>query len=203
MIKSLNKTLVTYSDIEDIIDECIIYDKPFTFVCDEDLAEYTTCFIKEEYGIEVEDSDLYECDEYYVSFIPGKNDEPAILFCENAIGNNGEYLLDDAYGNYYVFTDMTEEEAKKKLLAGDYGFYELNEECDGDCENCQYEEENNDDEIEEIIQLIENYADAIENDDSECGCFLRNTLLDLFCLGKRIGYQDARDEFRCFLEDTE
>jgi len=210
MIKNIDKTLVTYSDIEDIIDDCILNDKPFTFVCDEDLAEYVVCFIEEEFGIEVEDSELYEADEYYVTFIPGENGEPAILFCEDARCRNGEYKTDDGYSNYYVFTDMSEIEARNKLLAGNYGFYEVvddeedifeeNNKCDGNCEYCNLNYED-DDETEVINEILDNFADEIINGGCMCEDCLKETLRDLFDFGRRTGYQDAKDEIQCFVEE--
>jgi hypothetical protein len=101
--------------------------------------------------------------------------------------------------------EVTEEEYDEELELEEVDDDELVEDnelveecCDGDCENC---DEVIDEETEVIIEIIENYADTIEESECSCGCFLRNTLLDLFNLGRRIGWKDHRDYIKELNED--
>ena len=70
---------------------------------------------------------------------------------------------------------------------------------DMDCGNCIYNQEDISDELLETVKLIENYAFRIENVECDCNGCLRNVLYELFCVGKNIGFGDAKDAMGKFL----
>ena len=70
---------------------------------------------------------------------------------------------------------------------------------DMDCGNCIYNKEEISDELLETVNLIEDYAQKIENAECDCGACLRNILYELFCVGKGIGFDDAKDAMSEFL----
>jgi hypothetical protein len=99
---------------------------------------------------------------------------------------------------------MTEGEARKKLLVGDYGFYELveedEEECDGDCENCI--ECDLTDEEKEVVNLIDSYVEKVQETGGCPGCIF-DILLEGFYQGRDIGYEDCKEQFRCYIDDLD
>lgn len=74
--------------------------------------------------------------------------------------------------------------------------YIIVDEC-CECEICCCEEEFSD-EDKAIINLIEEYATEVENG-CECGCALRNILMDSFLTGRSIGSEEMKDSMREFL----
>jgi len=68
-----------------------------------------------------------------------------------------------------------------------------------DCGNCIYNQEEISDELLETVKLIESFAQKIENAECDCGACLRNILYELFCVGKNIGFDDAKDAMSEFL----
>ena len=72
-------------------------------------------------------------------------------------------------------------------------------EDDMDCGDCIYNKEDISDELLETVKLIEDYAHKIENAECDCGACLRNILYELFCVGKNIGFDDAKDAMSEFL----
>jgi hypothetical protein len=79
------------------------------------------------------------------------------------------------------------------------------EDCDDfhcTCGENEGDEQEFSDEDEEIIKLIEKYASIIEEEPlCKCGCELRNILFELFDVGRNIGFGDAKDMIKEFLEN--
>lgn len=77
--------------------------------------------------------------------------------------------------------------------------YIIADECGCECENCCCEEEDFSDEEIAIISLVEDFADTVEGSDCDCGCALRNALMEVFTVGRNIGNREAEDSMREFL----
>lgn len=195
---------LTLSSIFQVIDNHMESETQFMFVTDRDLAEIICEYVADNYGLIDEDMELEDkYQDYYVSLYI---DEDGLRFiCETARGINGEYKTCDAINDsvdYFICTDMSEREVDKYLL-GDYCTWswikvvEDDENRDeGQC-NCEEELE---DWQKQIIDIVEDFADRIENDESECGCFLRNTLVDMFFIARQIGFEDGME---CGIESVE
>lgn len=62
------------------------------------------------------------------------------------------------------------------------------------CECCEYNcNEELADWQKQIVAIVEDFADRIENDECECGCSLRNMLVDMFFIARQIGFEDGME----------
>lgn len=98
---------------------------------------------------------------------------------------------------YFIDNKHVEPEVYFEELAAEE--YIIADECD--CEICccvEDEEEFSDEEIA-IIGLVEDFADTVEESDCDCGCALRNALMEVFNIGRNIGNREAEDSMREFL----
>lgn len=187
---------LTLVDIFQVIDNHIESETQFMFVANKDLAEIICEYVADNYDLiddEMELDDDYK--DYYVSLYI---DEDGIRFiCETARCLDETYKYSDALNDnldYFICNNMTEEEVDKYLL-GDgctWSWIEVvSEDEENDCDDqCNHNEELEDWQIQ-IINIVEDFADRIENDDSECGCFLRNMLKDMFFIARQIGFEDG------------
>ena len=69
------------------------------------------------------------------------------------------------------------------------------------CVDCKMSRGEFTDEEEYEIGLVEHYAQYIENSECECGSQLRNILYNMLQECMSMGYENAKDETREFLED--
>jgi hypothetical protein len=119
-------------------------------------------------------------------FLLGKGD---FQFCELVYVNKDEEVITENKNNQYDVCDEC-----SQCIGCD-------EHCGRGNHNEEFSDEELSDEDEEIIKLIEKYASNIENENlCECGCELRNILFELFDVGRNIGFGDAKDQVREFLD---
>lgn len=212
----INKTKYTPSQVKSIIDFNLQESKSFMFVCDFSLAHYIYDYLHNDYGIVATALELStDIDEYFVSLQFYDNGDMDFV-CEFSKGEDDDYKYDESDDiNYYVFTDMAFGDVREYLTGkGELDFCEL---VDEDCvdellegeehyQNCQCVscksargEFTADEEYE--IGLVEHYAGYIENSECECGSMLRNILYSMLQECMSMGYENAREEMRDFLED--
>jgi hypothetical protein len=197
---------ITLETIEEIIENHMDNDHNFMFVCDEMLAEFISNYLEEIYGLEAENSSLYEEDEYYVSVL--FDGEIPMFFCESARGISGKYKLSDMPDcDYFIFTDMSEDEAEKNLISegGIWSWFEKEDENDlddEDCENCEFYDECDEriDDFDESLEeerLIAECLDVVFGDTCiDCSI---DSIIDLAYTFMKIGRQNAIDEMKDFV----
>jgi hypothetical protein len=199
----MRKNKITVDELEGIICRHIDNDKNFLFVCNYIIAQHICDFLKTEYEIEDEDSELNrKVNEYYITHYNNQ------FYCEVARGSNGEYKSGDLYNvDYFIFTDMSEAEVDAKLIddLGTWSWAEIVDEiadeeedcCDGDCENCELN-----DEEEEELSLIADYVEKVLNANGCVDCTFE-ALIDLAYAFKNIGYRDCKDYVQSCIDDLE
>jgi len=222
----INKQKYTLSQVEGIIDSHIESETNFTLVCNFELAHYIYDYLGNEYDVEADSIELSsEVDEYYVSMNFYKND--ITFVCEYAKWDQaGTYKYDDGDKiDYFVFSNMSFGDIREYLSRdGCIRFCELiDEDCiddtevenenvdellDGEehyqdcpCVSCKMSRGEFTDDEEYEIGLVEHYAQYIENSECECGSDLRNILYSMLQECMSMGYENAKDEMREFLED--
>lgn len=186
----MKKNSITWTEIEDVIDDCIMNDKSFCFVVDGEMAEYLGDIIFDDFGIEDECEEIrFDEDEYYVSILPSDENEPCMLFIESAKGYSGEYKMVDLDNcKYYIFTDMPHEVAFEKLYGDSFGYFEIVEESDeenldedvcsecycDECTGCDFNEDyEDDDECSCLDCTVEDYKQMILESDGCPDCVER------------------------------
>jgi hypothetical protein len=193
---------LTLNKLKRVLDIHVEEERNFLIVCDKPLAVYISEYLDEEYDIVDEDEDL-DSDLFYVSL--WFYQDGMRFYVECAKGHSGYKevdTIDNQFVDYFIQDCTMSEEEVDKYLLGDatWSWFEIIEDnetdCDGDCENCELNEENELTERDKVmIDIIERFAYEIETEDMcECGCTLRNKLSDLLHLGMEIGYRDAKEE---------
>jgi len=191
---------LTLEGIFEVIDNHIESETQFMFVTDKDLAEIICEYVLNNYDLideEMELSEKYE--DYYVSLYI---DEDGLKFiCESARCLDGTYKYSDAMNDsidYFVCNDMSEYEADKYLM-GDYCTWSWIEiVSEDDEEYCDCEDEELEDWQKQIVDIVEDFADRIEHEIEndglcECGCTLRNMLVEMFYIARQIGFEDGME----------
>ena len=116
-----------------------------------------------------------------------------------------------------IFNDLTNERVSSRYYVGDnqvsFDQYaklldDMYSEKDADIENvdefavhpcpCDYCQLTDEERTE--IELVENYAEYIENIECTCGCSLRNILYSLVQECMSMGYENSKEEMKEFLE---
>lgn len=192
----MKRNEITYCELESIIDAHIENETSINIICDKDLKETIADYLYEEYDIEDTEED-FDYDEYYVEIY--FDEDGMQLFIESARGNNGEYKSSEVGNmNYFIFTDMTLEEADE-YICGDAMFCELVEcdecECNNECEDC-------DEEVDpELEYLIEKTVELLEND--FCPNCAFDFVMEIFKCGYDLGHEDCKLETIDFLVSDE
>lgn len=203
MIKKDILTL-SYSDIDDILDEHVISEEPFVFMVDAEIAEYIEMYLYDKRNIEDDDApDSYDYDglEYLVSYLPPCGDDPYSFFIEEARTEHGKIKFADlGKAFYYVFCDIGFNEARQAFgQEGLLTFCELEDYIDDedidyeDCDCCDCDCELTDEEEAEILLIADFVGKVIEtNGCPECTFEILSQLSSIF---RNIGRQDAKDYF--------
>ena len=191
------KNKLTYSDVENIISRHVDNKTNFMFVCDYILADFICHYIKDVYTLEDLTKKLsLRTDKYYITYYDGE------FYCECAKVFSGNYKLCDLDNiDYFVFNDMPEQTAVKKLLGGLIYFCELDNEdecCECDC--CEEDDEELTDEEVEVTKILCEYADKII-DASPCPDCVFDLVQDLAIKFRDIGFKDSQDLMRSFIDD--
>ena len=182
----MNSNLLTYEDIEDIIDSHMQSESNFLFACEASLAQYICDYLLDEYDLSDENGneELYtDTEEFYVSVC--FEDDKILCFCEDAKGISGEYKLSDSLSQFSYFVgleDMTNEVMFKKLR-GDEGIWVRftmvdGMEDNGDEENCCCCDCCREDELMTVNKLLDIYTERIL-DTQGCPDCIREILDDL------------------------
>ena len=188
---------INFGDLLDIIDIHMESEVNLTIVADEYLKDMIVDYLDYVYDIECEDADT-NCGEYYIDL--AWIDDEFCYFVESARGYSGKYKECDSPEpiNYFVFTDMSLEDCQKYLQGTNSARYicELieEEECNGDCANCQFGEE-----IDEEEEIINFYTNELLTGDfcPNCGYDFIQEILEV---GKQIGYAEAQDDMIQFCD---
>lgn len=204
---------LTLKDILEVIDNHIESETQFMFVCDKDLAEIICEYVADNYDLYDEDMELSDKHkDYYVSLYFDYGE--IRFYCETARGCNGTYKYLDATEDrvdYFICNGMSEYDADDKL-DGDNCTWNWIDLADDPCENCDdvncrdcvegdKESEEFTDEQRRDVNIVEDFTYKIETANlCNCGCTLRNILFDFLEIGKKIGYEDARDEIKEFID---
>lgn len=199
----MTKTPITWLGIAEIIEGSLFDNTPFCFVCDKLLAYAIAKYIEFEFDIADECEDSFESDEYYVSVLPCYENIPAQMFVEPAKLRSGIYKLSEVEDmRYYIFNNIDEESAKAKLCGGSYTFYTLVHEddvldyCEDKCD-CGYCD---DDSIQEEAKIIAECLHSVFEDKALCIDCKIAKIVNLAYLFKSVGYTEAKDTFRAFIE---
>lgn len=197
------KTPITWLEIEEIIEGNLMNDTPFCFVCDKLLAYAITKYLEFEYCIPDECDNEFESDEYYVSILPYYKDTPAEMFVESAKLKSGQYKLSDVENmKYYIFSNTEERSVKESFGENIYKYFTLVSEedipdCCEDICDCGYCD---DDSVQEEARIIAECLHSVFEDKALCIDCKIAKIVDLAYLFKRVGYTEAKDIFRDFVE---
>ena len=212
MIKK-NILTLSYSDIDDLLDEHVINEEPFVFMVDADIAEYIEIYLYDEFNIEDDEApDSYDYDdvEYLVSYLPPCGDDTYHFFIEEARTDTGKIKFCDlgkAY--YYAFGEVEFNETRQAFgQEGLLMFCELEECMDDedidyeDCDCCDDIENELTDEQEEELLLIADYLKKIleANGCPECTF---ETLVELSYAFRNIGFRDCKDYVQSCVDDID
>jgi len=107
---------IDFDDLTKIIDVHMEKQTDLLMVIDESLKNIIIDYFTDKYGL-VDSNASFNKDEYYVSVY--WNEDGINYYVESARGISGNYKEADSYDLpiiYYIFTDMSEEFASKKLL---------------------------------------------------------------------------------------
>ena len=217
----MNKNKITFEELCGVLDRHIDAEIDLNIVCYPPLKNMLKRYLFLEYGLKDEDEDL-NCKEYFVElcFIDGE----ISLFIESTRGNSGRYKDCDALDSidYFIFTDMTEAQVDRHLL-GELGTWSWNvlvesenklgkeETCNGDCENCCFDEEDIDENenedfdfdidgddgtIEMIIDFTSDILDA-----KLCPSCTYEIVNEIWEEARRFGYEECRLDILDVLEE--
>lgn len=202
----------SYEDINDILDEHVINEEPFTFLVYGELAEYIEMYLYEEFNIEDEEpyGKLVEDDvEYFVSYLPPQGDRTYFFALENArVGGELKYS-DLGKSFYYIFTDTPLDEIRDKFGSeGIIYFCELedceNDDCDCcDCDEYEFAEdiELTEEQEEKLRVLLECLEDILAVDG--CPSCTFEILAQACNRFEEIGFQNCKDLMQCVLDDLD
>lgn len=187
--------LYKLNEIKELIDNLMIKKLNFCFVVNLPLAIEVSKYL-EKHGLDYEFVELnHNIDEYYIS-VDFYEEGIISSFIEFA-KVNGEYKTNEYDRDiiYHIFIegfnfDLAYEKLHGKKALWFWGRY-IEDNCN--CNNCTCKS----DEDQEISKLIKTYSCRINDKNKE------DVLLELFKLGRKIGYKDCVDFFRDFIEKCE
>ncbi len=191
---------LTFEELCQTIDNHFESKTNFLFVVDLDLACDICDYIEEIHGLYAENEELSaNINEYYITVIFSE-DEEVKMYVESARGNSGKFKLSDLdndYIDYFIGTDMSENEADKYLLGdGTWSWFKVVEEDD----EVDEEESELSDSEDEFAKLVNETLSAILDLGGCPNCILES-LLDFGGKCLSLGHSDAVDEIREFLDD--
>lgn len=199
----------TLEDIKNTIDDYIQNKKiNFCFVVNFDLAVEIMKILKKYNNIENELIELNsDINEYYISvdFYDNGTKMFTTSFCEKAKLND-EYLINDftEEAHYFIFVDdinftLANEKLKAdKVIRLWCKLVEEKDEKECNCDNCTCNNGMTDEE-EAIAEMIDDFVEIIKDND----CDIESVLLNIFDIGRQIGFKDCSDYIRDTLDKKE